>query len=154
MKTSDTRRFRGFIDLVSELERARNLGRRGDVTGREESARTHATAWVPTSDVVARGKDLVILVEIAGVPPEDIMLSVVDGVLTLSGERDPYPDADDLPFYTRERFFGQFRRSMVLPEGADPDKISAEFSHGVVTITVPGGAGRSTEPHRVPIRVR
>ncbi len=74
--------FRGFFDVMSEMERMRNLGTSGFESGQQTDKRTHGTAWVPTVDVVARGQDLVISAEIAGVAPQDIDISVCDGVLT------------------------------------------------------------------------
>ncbi len=141
--------FRGFLDMMSEMERMRKLGRTGSDSAHETAERTHATAWCPTADIVARGKDMMISVEIAGVPPQDIDISVSDGVLTISGERHGEPD-DDVTPYIRERYFGQFRRSMVLPDGVDERRISASFANGVVRITVPDAVdAKAPTPHRI-----
>ncbi len=143
--------FRGFLDMMSEMERMRHLGRTGSRSTHETGARTHATAWCPTADIVARGKDMVISVEIAGVPPQDIDISVSEGVLTISGERPGEPDNDLTP-YVRERYFGQFRRSMALPDGVDERRISASFDNGVLRITVADAVDASAPtPHRIPI---
>jgi len=147
--------FRGFLDTMSEMERMRSLGRTGAESGQEETARTHATAWVPATDVFASGHDLVISAEIAGVAPQDIDISVSEGVLTISGVRPGYPDDEDVTSYVRERYYGLFRRGMVLPDGVDEQGISARFNGGVVTITVPDAVDASVRaPHRVPITGR
>lgn len=144
--------FRGFLDVMSEMERMRNLGRTGSESGQETTQRTHGTAWVPTTDVFARGQDLVISAEIAGVAPEDIDISVSEGVLTISGERQGESDDDTVTPYVRERYYGSFRRSMVLPEGVDERRINARFNNGVVQITVPEAVDASAPaPYRVPI---
>ncbi|MDQ3484788.1 MAG: Hsp20/alpha crystallin family protein [Actinomycetota bacterium] len=52
--------------------------------------------------------------ELAGVPPRDIDISVSEGVLTISGERQGYPDDADDATYVRERYYGTFRRSKGL----------------------------------------
>jgi len=138
--------------MMNEMERIRNVRRRGYNSGQESTARTHATAWVPTTDIFARGQDLVISAELAGVPPGDIEISVSEGVLTISGERQGYPDDADVTPYVRERYFGAFRRSMVLPEGVDERKVSASFDSGLVTITVPDAIDESVRtPHRIPL---
>ncbi|MEJ7744155.1 MAG: Hsp20/alpha crystallin family protein [Nocardioidaceae bacterium] len=150
MAKSHPHPFRGFLDMMSEMERVRNVGRRGSESGQESTARTHATAWVPTTDIFARAQDLVISAEIAGVPPRDIDISVSEGVLTISGERQGYPDDADVTPYVRERYYGAFRRSMVLPDGVDEQRISASFDGGVVTITVPDAVAESVPtPHRI-----
>lgn len=141
--------FRGFLDMASEMNRMRYLGSYGYEPGQEDRERTHATAWVPNADVFARGGDLVIRVELAGVDPEDVDVTFHESVLTISGERKK--DLEDVDFYVHERFYGVFRRSMTLPAGIDEDDISAEFRNGLVEITVKGAVA-AAEPRRIEIR--
>ncbi len=140
----DSRRnpFEGVTDFFSELSRMRSIGIRGGGEGGvEASERTHASAWVPTTDIFALGDDLVIRVELSGVDPDDIDLRFTHGVLTVSGTRGTGLGEDAGPaFYVRERFYGEFRRVITLPEGTEPAQISAEFEDGLVEITVRGGA--------------
>jgi len=152
MPKTHSQPFRGFLDMMSEMERMRNLGRTGVESREQTSARTHATAWVPTTDVFARGQDLVIAAEIAGVAPEEIDISVSEGVLTISGERQREPDDEAVTPYVRERYYGHFRRSMVLPDGVDERRIGASFNNGVVRITVREAVDATVPtPHRIPI---
>ena len=143
--------FRGFLDMASEMNRIRNVGAYGQETGQEDRERTHANAWVPNADVFAKGQDLVIRMELAGVAPDQIDVSFHDNTLTVSGERGK--DVEDVSFYVHERFYGVFRRSMTLPAGVDEDDISAEFENGLVEITVENGAVTS-EPRRIQVRNR
>ncbi len=150
MPKTHSQPFRGFLDMMSEMERMRNLGRTGGESREETGARTHASAWAPTTDIFARGQDLVISAEIAGVAPRDIDISVSEGVLTISGERQREPDDEAETDYVRERYYGHFRRSMVLPDGVDERGIGASFSNGVVRITIPGAVGATVPtPHRI-----
>ncbi len=136
----DSRRnpFDGVTDFFTELGRIRSLGvHGGGEHGVEAAERTHASAWVPTTDILAHGDDLVIRVELAGVDPDDVDLRFTHGVLTVSGTRTPdYGDADQVDFYVRERYYGEFRRVITLPEGTDASQIDAEFDDGLVVITV------------------
>jgi HSP20 family protein len=143
--------FRGFLDMASEMNRIRQVGAYGVEMGQEGQERTHANAWVPSADVFARGRDLVVRLELAGVAPEDIDVSFYENTLTVSGERSR--DVDDVSFYVHERFYGIFRRSMTLPAGVAEDDISAEFYNGLVEITVEGGAA-TAEPRRIVVRNR
>lgn len=143
--------FRGFLDMASEMNRMRNIGAYGQEPSQEGQERTHANAWVPPADVFARGQDLVIRMELAGVAPHDIDVSFHENTLTVSGERGK--DVDEVSFYVHERFYGVFRRSMTLPAGVDEDDISAEFDNGLVEITVENGAA-SPEPRRIQVRNR
>jgi len=136
--------FGGVTDLFSELSRIREVGVRGSDHPQQERQRTHASAWVPPTDIVVQGHDLLIRVELAGVPPEAVHLSFSNGILTVSGRRlTELDDEDPANFYVRERFYGEFRRSFTLPEGTDASQISAEFADGLVQIRVAGGAGES-----------
>ena len=135
--------FEGVTDFFSELARMRSIGLHGGGEhGVEASERTHASAWVPATDIFAQRNDLVIRVELAGVDPEDVDLRFSHGVLTVSGTRRPETD-DTAEFLIRERFYGEFRRAVTLPEGTDADQISAEFDDGLVEITVRDGVSPS-----------
>lgn len=143
---TDSRRnpFDGVTDFFSELSRMRSVGLHGagEHTG-EATERTHASAWVPTTDILALGDDLVIRIELAGVDPEHVDLRFSHGVLTVSGTRPSDGDTGGGPtFYVRERFYGEFRRVFTLPEGTEPDDIVAEFDDGLVQITVRDAAAR------------
>ena len=134
--------FEGVTDFFSERARMREIGiHGGSERGVETAARTHASAWVPATDILALGDDLVIRVELAGVDPDDVDLSFSHGVLTVSGTRRPGPGDDSAEFLIRERFYGAFRRVITLPEGTEADQITAEFDDGLVEIRVSNGVG-------------
>lgn len=142
----DSRRnpFDGVTDFFSELGRMRSLGVHGGAEhGTAATERTHASAWVPTTDILAHGDDLVIRVELAGVDPDDVDLRFTHGVLTVSGTRtSDYGEDDQVDFYVRERFYGEFRRMITLPDGTEFSQIDAEFDDGLVVITVRGAVTR------------
>ena len=142
--------FRGFVDTMSEMNRMREYIESGGQV-HEAQERTHATAWIPTTDIFARGSDLVIRCELAGVERDDIDITLSGGVLTISGERRSELDEEEIHFYTRERSFGHFRRSMDLPEGIDRSDISADFQDGMLQVSVHGGATAVAEPQRIEI---
>ena len=136
--------FEGVTDFFSEIARMRSIGVHGaGERGVEPTERTHASAWVPQTDILAQGEDLVIRVELAGVDPEDVDLRFTHGVLTVSGTRSPGATDGDAEFLIRERFYGEFRRVITLPDGTDADQITAEFDDGLVQITVSNGVSPS-----------
>jgi HSP20 family protein len=146
--------FEGVSDFFSELARMREVGRHGYDQSHEGRMRTHATAWVPATDIFARGGDLVIRVELAGVHPEDIEITFSQGILTVAGKR--YTElggAEEDSFFVRERPYGAFRRSITLPAGTKESAISAEFINGLTEITVAGGAS-GAPPRRIELRDR
>ena len=142
-------RFHGLFDTVAELNRMREFWRAGIDPPQEE--RTHATAWIPKMDIFARGDDLVIRCELAGVPREDVDLSFDKNALTIFGERTGAPD-EQTTFYVRERHYGAFRRTINLPEGTERSNVAASLEDGLLEITVVGGCAERREPERIDIR--
>ncbi len=129
------RPFRGVFDMFSELNRMREHW-----TEIEPSqGRSPAAGWVPTVDIFATGQDLVVRCELAGVPKEDIEVSLSDGRLWISGERTGAPD-DGVDYYVRERRYGPFERSVKLGKDVTGDQIRATVLDGLLEIVVEGGA--------------
>lgn len=145
--------FHGISDLFTEFGRIRETGSHGRDLGAEDRQRTHASAWVPTTDIFVQGDRLAIRIELAGVEPEDIDLRFANGVLTVSGSRSGgFDPPGELTFYVRERFYGEFRRSITLPEGTRRDQIHAAFDDGLVEIIVDGVGERSEATTRIELR--
>jgi HSP20 family protein len=147
--------FHGILDAISEWNRMREvgMGRIGHQARQEDRPRTQADAWVPTTDVFAKGDDLVIRVSLSGVYPEDVDVTLSNGVLTISGERRSGLDEEEVSFYVRERYYGAFRRTLTLPAGVDEDDISADYENGMLEIVVRGAAA-AAEPRRIEIRAK
>lgn len=80
------------------------------------------------------GDDLVVSVDVPGVPVEDVHVSVVRNRLTISGERKA-PEGDDVE---GDVMFGAFERVMVLPRRVEQDSVDASFDAGVLTVRVTG----------------
>jgi HSP20 family protein len=142
--------FEGVSDFFSEMARMREVGQHGYDQALQR--RTHVTAWVPSTDIFARERDLVIRVELAGVHPEDVEITFSQGILTVAGQR--YTElgtADEDSFFVRERPYGAFRRSITLPATTKDTDISAEFVNGLAEITVAGGAS-AAETRRIELR--
>jgi HSP20 family protein len=145
--------FQGVTDLFSEFGRIRETGVHGREVSPEHRERTHASAWVPTTDIFVQGDRLVIRIELAGVEPDDIDLRFANGVLTVSGSRTGEFGGEEPTFYVRERFYGTFRRSITLPEGTRRDQIEAGFDDGLVEIVVKG-VGAAADSSRIKLRDR
>jgi len=154
MPDSPSNPFEGVTDFFSEMNRMRELGTHGREGKHEDRDRTHATAWVPATDIFSHGEDLGVRIEVAGLDPEDIEITFAQGTLTVSGQRrtELGTDGDD-SFYIRERFHGAFRRAITLPSNTDENQIRAEFENGLVEITVKGGAS-AAEPRRIELQNR
>jgi HSP20 family protein len=123
--------FRDLMSIQSELNQL--FGR----TFSGEGERVRGADWVPPLDAHETTDRFVITVELPGLGPEDVDISVEDNVLTLTGERRFYADRSEDEFHRIERRYGTFARSLTLPATADANAIEASFDAGVLTITVP-----------------
>jgi HSP20 family protein len=93
--------------------------------------------WAPAIDVVRDNGNLVLRADVPGIKPEEIKVEVEDGVLTVSGEHEQSDETKDADYVRRERSYGSFSRSLVLPSGVDAGAIKATTRDGVVEVTVP-----------------
>ena len=105
--------------------------------------------WVPPMDLVEADDHFVLKADLPGLRDEDVKIEVQDGTLTISGERKAEERKEEKGYYRVERSFGGFSRSLTLPEGIDPDGVSAEFDNGVLEVRIPKPEER--KPHRVEI---
>ena len=88
-------------------------------------------------DIYHTNKEIVILAPIAGVEKKDINISITDDVLVIKGEREPKEQIKEDAYYTRECFWGNFARSIVLPLEANTKNIKASFEKNVLEIRIP-----------------
>ena len=105
--------------------------------------------WVPAMDLVEEDEHLVLRADLPGLTEEDVNIEVKDGVLTVSGERRAEEKTEDKGYHRVERAYGSFSRSLSIPEGIDPEQVSAEFDNGVLEVRIPKPEER--KPHRVQI---
>ena len=106
--------------------------------------------WTPALDLYQTTDDVVALVELPGMRKEDIEISLHDGVLTISGERNSETTEGDKTVRT-ERFVGKFRRSVSLPTRVDANKVNATYKDGILTITLP--KAEEVKPKQIQVNV-
>lgn len=117
------------------------------------SGQRRASGLVPPMDAYRTDDGaLVLRLEVPGIAPDDLEVSVNRGVLTVTGERklDEEVGADN--WLRRERAVGAFSRSVSLSETVDPSSITAEFNHGVLELRIPPAP--EERPTRIPIAGR
>jgi HSP20 family protein len=97
------------------------------------------TTWSPQVETFQRGDNIIVRADLPGLNKDDVNVEVNDGVLTISGERKDEHEENREGFYRSERSYGQFVRSIPLPEGVNEEQCDATFKDGVLEIsfTVP-----------------
>ncbi|HUB72508.1 MAG TPA: Hsp20/alpha crystallin family protein [Solirubrobacteraceae bacterium] len=107
--------------------------------------------WIPAMDLLEEGDRYVLRADLPGVREQDVKVELEENVLTVSGERRSEEEERKQGYHRVERASGSFSRSLVLPEGVDPQQIRARIENGVLEVSVPKPAERA--PHRVAIDV-
>jgi HSP20 family protein len=117
---------------------------------RQGNERAMTSAWAPALDISERKDAYLVNVELPGLKPEDLDITMEDGLLTIQGERHVAHDSSEQQFHRSERRFGTFRRSITLPAHAMAEGIEASFEDGVLQILVP--KAEEAKPKRIQVR--
>ena len=107
--------------------------------------------WTPAIDVVEKDAEYVLRADLPGLTEQDIAIEFEHDVLTVSGERRAEHEEQHAGYHRIERSSGAFRRALRLPEGIDPEAVTAHFANGVLEVTVPKPEQR--KPRKVAITV-
>ena len=91
----------------------------------------------PTVDMSETDKGYEITAELPGMDEKDLEVNVTDDVLTIEGNKREEREEKKKDYYVQERRYGEFRRSLRLPQDADAEKISASFEKGVLSVDIP-----------------
>lgn len=111
---------------------------------------TGTVRWIPPVDLEEMEESYLLVADLPGVAAEDVAIEVEDDVLTLSGARTRTGETDARSVRS-ERGHGAFQRRLTLPEGVDPEQITASFDRGVLEVRVPKPV--KAGPRRVSIQV-
>jgi HSP20 family protein len=145
-------RWEPFNDLATSWQRDidRVFRSLAESFGGTEMPVLEQADWMPPTDVLTRGEDLVIRIEVPGIDPDkDVEITVEDGMLHIRGQRQETHEEKSEGYIRRETRSGAFARTLPLPSGAKIDDLKARYENGVLEIVVPKAAKRSTQ--RVPV---
>jgi HSP20 family protein len=109
-------------------------------------------AWTPELEVFELDHGLIVRADLPGLTKEDVKIEVIDGGLTISGERKHETKEERPGWYSSERTYGRFYRAIPLPEGVNAAEIKGTFTNGVLEVTIPVPAKAIAPPsYKVPI---
>jgi HSP20 family protein len=118
---------------------------------REEGNGAITSAWLPPCDVFEDKEAVKIMAEVPGVRPEDVKISLENNLLTIRGEKRQQSEERNERVHRYERSYGSFERSFALPSTVDPDKITAGYENGILTVTIP--KVERARPREIPVKV-
>jgi HSP20 family protein len=108
--------------------------------------------WAPRVDVLETDQEVVVKMDLPGVDPKDVEISVIGEALVLKGERKEEHEEKKKGYHRMERFMGQFYRELPLPPVADPEKVVATSCKGVITVTIPKKP--EAQPKKIAIKLK
>ncbi len=89
----------------------------------------------PPLDVYTTDEDIVVIMPLPGVKPEDVDVTIEGDIVTIRGEIKP--DVENVDYLVQERLSGPFRRVLTLNVPVQPEKAGASFQDGLLTLTLP-----------------
>ena len=139
--------FRELEDIQTRLNRFFN-----DVPARRvEDNSMFFADWTPMVDVQETDKEYLIKAELPEVKKDDVKVEMLDGVLTIEGERKQESEEKGKKFHRVERSYGKFVRQFTLPTEIDATRIQAEFKDGVLNVHLPKTA--QAKPKAIEVKV-
>jgi HSP20 family protein len=95
------------------------------------------SAWFAPTDVSEDANGIQIAMELPGVEPDDVRLSLENNILTIRGEKKHQAEQQNERVHRFERTYGTFERTFVLPSTVDSEEIEARYENGVLQVTIP-----------------
>jgi HSP20 family protein len=117
----------------------------------EQEQDTRLFNWVPAIETLTKDGQYVVRVDVPGVDPRDVEVSVQENNLVIKGERKSSRETKEKDYHYREAAYGRFERRLALPQGVDRDKVTASYKNGVLEIVVPQPAALAGKT--IPIQI-
>ena len=108
--------------------------------------------WLPAIDVAETPEEIVVKAELPGMQEKDISVNLSGNNLMIKGERKAEKDEKDKHFHRVERSYGRFERVLPLPMSVDANKISADYTKGVLEVHLPKKPG--AQPKQITVKAK
>ena len=109
------------------------------------------SGWSPAVDVEETDKEYLIKADLPDVKKEDVKVELLDGTVTIEGERRQEKEEKGKRFHKIEREYGKFLRRFALPTEVEASKVQAEFENGVLHVHLPKSA--TAKPKAIDVKV-
>ncbi len=139
---------RGYNDILSLREAMNRLLEESYVQPRRGGEGGSGQAQHVPANVFHSGDNIVVFVPMPGLQPEDVEISVNEGVLTLHGKKRGNEERHE--FYVHEWTVGPYTRSLQLPDEVDVESARASLDNGVLVVTF--NKSERSKPRRIQVR--
>lgn len=96
-----------------------------------------APRWSPAAESFTKDGMHVVRLDLPGVDPKDIEVSMAEDTLIIRGQRKSSEEVKEKDYRYKETYYGRFERRLALPKGVDGDKIKANYRNGVLELSIP-----------------
>lgn len=142
-----------FDDVFNEFRRLeREMGALLDgepTLSGSRNIRAFSSGSFPAVNVAATPEAVTVYLFAPGIDPRSLDISIQQNVLAVSGVREIKPQKEGT-WFRQERFSGEFRRVVALPDDVDAEKVDARYVEGIVHVTI--GRRVSEQPRRIDIQ--
>lgn len=107
--------------------------------------------FIPAVDVYETKDSVIVESQLPGINPEEVEVSVENGVLSIKGEHKREHEVEEKNYYRKEVRSGVFYRQVPLPTEVQENKVSAEFENGILKVTCP--KAESVEKKKVNVKI-
>lgn len=107
--------------------------------------------WFPRVDAIQRGDQFIVRADLPGLKKDDIEVDLTDDAVTIRGERRVEQESEGEGYWRSEREYGQFQRTIPLPEGVIGESAKATFRDGVLEITMEAAPSEANRGRRLEI---
>ncbi|NJL47051.1 MAG: Hsp20/alpha crystallin family protein [Leptolyngbyaceae cyanobacterium SM2_5_2] len=126
---------RRYLDPITEINAIRR--QINEVFGDWAAEALTKSDWAPAVRLVDQGNDFVLTVHLAGVQASDLDVQVSTDAVSISGARQQPELAEGTKLLYDDVRYGSFHRLVNLPDAVQNDNVTADFNHGVLTLTLP-----------------
>ena len=146
-----TARFYGPMVELSRLQSELNRLFTAFVETNNRVAGT-ASSWDPNVDVLDDGEAIRILVELPGVEPEDVRITIRGKVLTIRGsKKGRIRSREGIRFFCMERYFGGFVKSLSVPRPVNTHQARTVLKNGLLEVVLPRVPDQREREYEIPV---
>lgn len=107
--------------------------------------------WAPAVDVTEDDESYALVADLPDVSKEDVQVTMKNGMLTLSGERQHEEEEKGKRYHRIERSYGKYQRHFRIPEDVDTSAITADFNNGVLKVLLPKNSETKSQEEKIEI---
>ena len=142
-------RWQPFSDLVT-LRQAMDRWFEDSLVSPSRFARVFGEGAETPLDMYQTDESVVVKATVPGVKPEELEITISGDTLTIKGETKKEEEVKEENYFRKERSYGAFTRSVLLPHSLETDKAEATFDNGVLTLTIP--KAEEIKPRQIKIK--